>query len=104
MLRSLKRSGLYSQRLKSCAFSGACCNQELDETFRCSTHLTIVPILDEMNSPELEALAAKLHAQIDRSSSHSEMPKVELEDVKGWVALHKEAESYFELSFFLNLV
>ncbi len=63
-----------------------------------------MPILDEMNSPELEALAAKLHAQIDRSSSHSEMPKVELEDVKGWVALHKEAESYFELSFFLNLV
>jgi hypothetical protein len=58
-----------------------------------------------MNSPELEALAAKLHAQIDRSADHSEMPKVELEDVKGWIALHrKESESYFELSFFLDLI
>ena len=64
-----------------------------------------MPILDEMNSPELEALATKLHGQIDRSSNHSEMPKVELEDVKDWIALHKkEVESYFELSFFLNLV
>ncbi len=62
-------------------------------------------ILDEMNSPELEGLAAKLHAQIDRSSNRSDMPKVELEDVKGWIALHKkEVESYSELSFFLNLV
>ena len=62
-------------------------------------------ILDEMNSRELEALAAKLHTQIDRSPSRSEMPRVELEDVKGWIALHmKEAESYSELSFFLNLV
>jgi hypothetical protein len=64
-----------------------------------------VTIFDEMNPPALEALAAKLHAQIERSPNHSEMPKVELEDVKGWIALHKkEAESYFELSFFLNLV
>jgi hypothetical protein len=32
------------------------------------------------------------------------MPKVELEDVKGWLALRKkEAESCSELSFFLNL-
>jgi len=62
-------------------------------------------ILDEMNSPELEALAAKLYAQIDRSPNRSEMPEVELEDVKGWIALQKkEAESYSELSFFLNLV
>ncbi len=62
-------------------------------------------ILDEMNSPELEGLAAKLHAQIDRSPNRSEMSQVELEDVKGWIALHrKEAESYFELPFFLNLI
>jgi hypothetical protein len=61
-------------------------------------------ILDEMNPPELEALAAKLHAQMNRSPNRSEMPKVELEDVKGWIALQKkEAESYFELPFFLNL-
>ena len=62
-------------------------------------------ILDEMNSPELEGLAAQLHTQIDRSSSDSEMPKVELKDVKAWLALRKkEAESCSELSFFLNLV
>jgi hypothetical protein len=62
-------------------------------------------ILEDMNSSELEALAAKLHTQIDRSPNHSEVPKVELEDVKGWIALHKkEAESYSELSFFLDLV
>ncbi len=66
--------------------------------------LRIMSILDEMNSPELEALAVKLHTQIDRSSNHSDMPKIELEDVKGWIALHKkEAESYPELSFFLDL-
>jgi hypothetical protein len=65
----------------------------------------IMSILDEMSSPELEALAVKLHRQIERSSHHSEMPKVELEDVKDWIALHrKESESCFELSFFLNLV
>ena len=62
-------------------------------------------ILDQMNSTELEAFAAKLHAQINRSSDRSGMPKVELEDVKGWIGLHKkEAASYSELSFFLNLV
>jgi len=62
-------------------------------------------ILDEMSSRELEALAVKLHTQIERSSDHCEMPKVELEDVKDWIALHrKESESCFELSFFLNLV
>lgn len=62
-------------------------------------------ILDEMSSPELEALAIKLHSQIDRSSDRSEMPKVELEDVKDWIALHrKESESCFDLSFFINLV
>ena len=62
-------------------------------------------ILDQMNWPELEVLAAQLHMQIDGSLDHSEMPKVELEDVKGWLALRKkEAESCSELSFFLNLV
>ena len=62
-------------------------------------------MVDQMNSPELEALAAQLHAQIDRSPNHSEMSKVELEDVKGWIELQmKEVEPYSELSFFLNLV
>jgi hypothetical protein len=62
-------------------------------------------IVDQMNSPELEALAAQLHAQIDRSPNDSEMSKVELEDVKGWIALQmNEAEPYSELSFFLKLV
>ncbi len=56
-------------------------------------------ILDEMNSPELEALAAKLYAQIDRSPNRSEMPQVELEDVKGWIALHRK-ESLFRAFVF----
>ena len=59
-------------------------------------------ILDKMNSSELEALAANLHAQIDRSPK-SEMPKVELQDVKSWIASHMK-EACFEPSFFLNLV
>ena len=62
-------------------------------------------VLDQMNGPELEVLAAQLHTQIGARSNDSEMPKVELEDVKGWLALRrKEAESCAELSFFLNLV
>jgi hypothetical protein len=62
-------------------------------------------VLDQMNGPELEVLAAQLHTQIDARSNDSEMPKVELEDVKQWLALRrKEAESCAELSFFLNLV
>jgi hypothetical protein len=62
-------------------------------------------VLDQMNGPELELLAAQLHMQIDARSNDPEMPKVELEDVKGWLALRrKEAESCSELSFFLNLV
>jgi hypothetical protein len=77
----------------------------LDKTFLRSAHPTYMSILDQMNSSELEALAANLHTQIDRGSNHSEMPKVELEDVKGWLALRKKAvESCSELSFFLNLV
>ena len=65
----------------------------------------MMSILDEMSARELEALAITLHTQIERSSHRSEMPKVELEDVKDWIALHrKESESCFELSFFLNLV
>jgi hypothetical protein len=62
-------------------------------------------ILNEMNSRELEALAIKLHTQIERSPGSSGMPKVELEDVKDWIALHREeSKSCFDLSFFLNLV
>jgi hypothetical protein len=62
-------------------------------------------VLDHMNSSELEAFAAKLHAQMDRIPHRSEMPNVELEDVKGWIASHKkEAESCSELSLFLNLL
>lgn len=41
-------------------------------------------IFDQMNSPELDDLAAKLHTQIDRNPHDAEMSKVELEDVKGW--------------------
>ena len=72
----------------------------------CAPHiLHSMNICDEMNSRELEDLAIKLHAQIDRSADHSEMTKVELEDVKGWIALHrKESESHFDFSFFLNLI
>jgi hypothetical protein len=56
-----------------------------------------------MSSTELEAFAAKLHAQMDRSPNRAETPKVELEDVKGWIASHKQ-EAEPELSFFLNLL
>ena len=72
----------------------------------CAPHiLHSMSICDEMNSRELEDLAIKLHAQIERSSRHSEMPRVAVEDVKRWIALHKkESESCLELSFFLNLV
>ena len=62
-------------------------------------------ILDEMNSRELEALAVKLQAQINRVCESSELPKVELEDVKGWIALHrKESAHCFELSSVLSLL
>jgi hypothetical protein len=58
-----------------------------------------------MNSTELEAFAAKLHAQMDRSPDRSQLPRVELEDVKGWIASQKqEAEFCSEFSFFVNLV
>jgi hypothetical protein len=81
------------------------CKVELDKTFCCSVHHTLMTILDQMTSTELEAFAAKLHAQIDRSPQPCRMPKVALEDVKGWLASQKrEAESYSELSFFLNLL
>jgi hypothetical protein len=64
----------------------------------------MMSILDEMSARELEALAISLHTQMERSS-RSETPKIELEDVKDWIALHRnESESCFELSFFLNLV
>ena len=62
-------------------------------------------IFDEMNSRELEALAAKLHKQINRICEHSELPKVELEDVKRWIALHRnESSCCFELSSVLSLL
>ena len=62
-------------------------------------------MLDQLNSAELETLAAKLHAQLAHTPHRSEGPKVELEDVKGWLASQKkESESPSELSFFLNLL
>jgi hypothetical protein len=65
----------------------------------------IVPILDQMTSSELDALAVKLHAQISRTSHRSKAPKIELEDVKAWIALHKkEGEFDPDPSFFLSLV
>ena len=65
----------------------------------------IVTMLDQMNTNELEALAVKLYTQMDGSPIHSELPTVELEQVKSWIATHrKETESYSELSFFLNLL
>jgi hypothetical protein len=64
----------------------------------------IVTILDQMNANELEALAVKLYTQMGRSSHRSEEQRVELEDVKGWIASHKkETESSSEFSFFLNM-
>ena len=61
--------------------------------------------LNEMNSRELEALAVKLQRQINRVCEHSELPKVELEDVKQWIALHrKESSRCFELSSVLSLL
>jgi len=77
----------------------------LGQTFVCAAHPTYMSILDEMNSRELEALAVKLQTQINRICEHSELPKVELEDVKRWIALHrKESASCFELSSVLSLL
>lgn len=57
-----------------------------------------------MNASELEALAAKLHAQMTRNGQ-SKPGEIELKDVKDWIALHKkEAESSPEPAFFLNLL
>ena len=62
-------------------------------------------VLDKMSPAELEAFAAKLHGQMDRSVHRCDMPSVELEDVRSWIASQKkEPESYSELSFFLNLL
>jgi hypothetical protein len=62
-------------------------------------------IFDEMNSRDLEALAVKLHTQINRIGEHSELPKLELEDVKRWIALHRKESKYcFELSSVLSLL
>lgn len=62
-------------------------------------------ILRRMSGSELEALAAKLHAQMARGAGDSESGEIELKDVKDWVALHeKEAESSPEHVFFLNLL
>lgn len=58
-----------------------------------------------MDSSELEALAATLRAEIDRSPARSEIPRIELKDVKSWIVLRKkEAEACSEPSFFLNLL
>lgn len=79
--------------------------EEFDKLFGTPSITPIVSILNEMNAPELEALAVKLHEQIDRTSTDCETPRVELEDVKGWVELRKkESESCFDLSLFLNLI
>jgi len=62
-------------------------------------------IFDETNSRELEALAVKLHMQINRICEPCDLPKVELEDVKRWIALHrKESSCCFELSSVLSLL
>ena len=58
-----------------------------------------------MNAPDLEALAVTLYTEIHRASGPSEAAQIELQDVKGWLALRKrEAESCSEPPFFLNLV
>jgi hypothetical protein len=103
-LRQVEASGwVYLQRIG--AQLGEVWTGDWTKLFVATGISRIMSILNEMNSPELEALAAELHAQIDRSADHSEMPKIKLEDVKGWIALHREeSESHFDFSFFLNLV
>jgi len=49
-----------------------------------------IATLEQMTLAELEAIAAKLQAQIARNPKHSKMEKVELEDVNGWIALRKK--------------
>ena len=62
-------------------------------------------ILEQMNASELDALAAMLHEQIQRSRGSSESVEIGLEDVKDWIARRKkEAESCPEPPFFLNLL
>ena len=61
-------------------------------------------LLNQMNSSELEAFAVKLHAQIDQSDGDGEIAKIEIKDVKDWIALCMEAESCSEPPLFLNLL
>ena len=50
-------------------------------------------MFEEMSLSELEAFAAKLQAQVNRSG-RAEGDKIELQDVRNWIALRKrEAES-----------
>jgi hypothetical protein len=55
-----------------------------------------MPTLDKMSLAELEDLAAKLRHAIARNPEHSRMEKVELEDVKQWIAVRQIRDSDFE--------
>jgi hypothetical protein len=55
-----------------------------------------MPTLGKMSLAELEDLAAKLRHAIARNPEHSRMEKVELEDVKQWIAIRQIRDSDFE--------
>lgn len=60
-------------------------------------------MLDQMSLSELQAFAARIYVQIERSPSTSLLSKIELEHVESWIALRqKEAETSLDLSPFVN--
>jgi hypothetical protein len=52
--------------------------------------------LDKMSLTELEDLAAKLRHAIARNAEHSRLERVELEDVKQWIAIRQNTDSESE--------
>jgi hypothetical protein len=50
-------------------------------------------VLDKMSLAELEDLAAKLRHTIARNPEDSRMERVELEDVKQWIAIREDGDN-----------
>jgi hypothetical protein len=49
--------------------------------------------LEKMSLTELEEIASKLRHAIARNPEHSRMERVELEDVKQWIAIRQNQDS-----------
>jgi hypothetical protein len=53
-----------------------------------------MPALNKLSLVELEALAAKLRHAIARNPEDSRMEQLELEDVKGWIAIRRNRDEF----------